>query len=87
MFSVECNQTNMMDIDSSSVSPSSNMDVWCTDALSLQFVTIPFPEPVYLLYAVIRGNGDNDVTRFSLSYENLSGARVIYVNVYGINVK
>ena len=87
MFSVECNQINVMDIDFSSVSPSSNMDVWCTDTLLAQIVTVIFPEPVYLLYAVIRGNGLNDVTRFSLSYENLSGARDRYVNVDGINVR
>ena len=87
MFSVECNQINVMDIDFSSVSASSNMDVWCTDTLLAQIVTNTFSEPVYLLYAVIRGNGVDDVTRFSLSYENLSGARVLYVNVDGINVR
>ena len=74
MFSVECNQTNLIPVDFSDVSFSSNMDVWCTDSLSLQIVAVTFLEPVYLLYAVIRGNGVNDLTRFSLSYENSSGA-------------
>ena len=87
MFSVECNQINLIPVDFSSVSFSSNMDVWCIDSLPTQIVTGTFPEPVYLLYAVIRGNGVNDVTRFSLSYEDSSGARVRYVNVDGTNVR
>ena len=87
MFSVECNQTNLIPVNFSSVSTLSNMDVWCTNSLSLQTVTVTFIEPIYLLYVVIRGNGDNDVTRFSLSYENSSGAIVSYVNVDGINVR
>ena len=87
MFSVECNQINVMDIDFSSVSASSNMDVWCTDTLLAQIVTVTFPEPVYLLYAVIRRNGNFDVTRFFLTYENSSGASVLYVTVDEIYVR
>ena len=86
MLPVECNQTNMIPVDFSSVSFSSNMDVWCTDSL-LPYVIVTFTKPVYLLYAVIRGNGLNDVTSFLLLYENSSSARVRYVNVDGINVR
>ena len=87
MFSVECNQINLIPVDFSSVSFSSNMDVWCTDSLPAQIAAVTFTEPVYLLYAIIRGNGVNDVTTFSLSYENSSNASVPYVNVDGINVR
>ena len=87
MFSVECNQNVLIPVDFSDVSFSLNMDVWCTDSLLPQIIAVTFNEPIYLLYAAIRGNGVNDVTRFSLSYENSSGARVRYVNVDGINVR
>ena len=87
MLSVECNQINLIPVDFSSVSFSSNMDEWCIDSIPAQIITVTFPEPFYLLYAVIRGNGLDDVTRFSLSYENSSGASVPYVNVDGINVR
>ena len=87
MFSVECNQINLIPVNFSSVSVLSNMNVWCTGSIPAQIATVNFTEPVYLLYAVISRNGNFDVTRFSLSYENSSNASVPYVNVDGINVR
>ena len=40
-----------------------------------------FAEPLYLLYAVTRGNGDRYVIAFSLTYGNSSGESVIYMDV------
>ena len=87
MLSVECSQINLIPVNFSTVSFSSNMDVWCTESSLPQNVTVTFTEQVYLLYAVISRNGNFDVTRFSLSYENSSNASVPYVNVDEINVR
>ena len=85
MFSVECRQISLLpaqNVDYSTSSASSTTDVWCaytTDLLPNANMT--FAEPLYLLFAVTRGNADRYVTAFSLTYGNSSGESVIYMNV------
>ena len=66
----------------------STMDVWCT-WLRDQSVNanMTFAEPLYLLYAVTRGNNNGYVTKFSLTYGNSSGESVTYMDVNGNSVR
>ena len=58
------------------------MDVWCAWLFdSSPNVNMTFAEPLYLLYAVIRGNNNGYVTRFLLTYRNSFGDSVNYMNM------
>ena len=64
------------------------MDVWCAWLSdSSPNVNMTFAEPLYFLYAVISGNNDGYVTKFSLAYRNSSGDNVNYTNVNGNSVR
>ena len=66
----------------------STADVWCTWLSdSSPNANMTFSEPLYLLFAVVRGNNNSYVTKFSLTYENSSGENVIYMNVDGNSVR
>ena len=64
-------------------------DIWCARSSDPSpNVTLNFTEPLYLLYAVVRGYGSSYyVTNFSFVYENLSGERITYMNVNGTSVR
>ena len=91
MFSVECGQISLLpaqNVDHSTHSSSSTTDVWCAyTSDSLPNANMTFAEPLYLLYAITRGNGDRYVTAYSLTYGDSSGESVIYMNVDGYNVR
>ena len=72
----------------STYSSTSTMDVWCAWLSdSSPNANMTFAEPLYLLYAVIRGNNNSYATRFSLTYKNSSGDSVNYTNVNGNSVR
>ena len=58
----------------------------CAILSGLSNARLTFTEPVYLLYAEVRGYSDQYVTKFLLTYENSSGERVTYMNVDGFSV-
>ena len=83
-------------IDYSSFYPSASYmdisDVWCDDYRNSDpspYVTWNFTEQVYLVYAVVRGDGvfSYYVTNFSFVYENQSDGRVTYTNVSRVSVR
>ena len=85
MCSVECRRISLLpaqNVDLSTYSTSSTTDVWCAYSTdSSPNANITFAEPLYLLYALVRGNADRYVIAFSLTYGNSSGESVIYMNV------
>ena len=95
MFSVECSQIRAVSnnntllpveniIFSSYLSPS-YMDIssgWCALGRDLSpNANLTFTEPLYLLYAVVRGDVPDYVSGFSFIYANSSGERVTYMTV------
>ena len=65
-----------------------NIYTWCSSISdSSPNVTLTFTEPVYLLYAVVRGLEAYYVTNFSLIYESPSSESVTYMSVDGISVR
>ena len=95
MFSVECSQITAVsnnasllpaeNIVFSSILGSAYMDIsdgWCARSSDPSpNVTLTFTMPLNLLYAVVRGDGSDYVSDFSLIYENASSERVTYTNV------
>ena len=66
------------------------MDVWCAYVRlrdSSPNANMTFAEPLYFLYAIVRGDDDHYVTEFSLTYRNSSGDSVTYMNVDGYSVR
>ena len=49
--------------------------------------TLSFTEPLYLVYAVVRGDGSDYVSGFSFIYANLSGERETYMTVDRTSVR
>ena len=61
---------------------------WCAASSdSSPTVTLSFTEPLYLLYAIVRGDGSDYVSDFSIMYENSSGEHVMYMTVDGMLVR
>ena len=101
MFSVECSQIRAVsnnntllpvgNIIFSSYLSSSYMDIssgWCASSTDPSpNATLSFTEPLYLLYAVVRGDGWDYVSGFSFMYANSSGERETYVTVDGTSVR
>ena len=92
IFTIECRQISLLpteDVEVSTIySGLSTTDVWCASLSdSSQNADITFTEPLYLLYAVVRGTGIYYVTQFSLTYENSFGESVTYMNVDGDSVR
>ena len=69
---------------SSSFSPL-YMDIssgWCAGTQDLSpNVNLTFTEPVYLLYAIVRGHGFDYITGFSFMYRNSSGEIITYMTI------
>ena len=92
MFSVECGAINILPpqstVFSRYASTYSTTDVWCTRLYdSSPNANMTFSEPLYLLFAIVRGNRYGYVTKYSLKYENSSGENVTYMNVDGNSVR
>ena len=70
---------------------SSYMDIsngWCAPSSDPSpTVTLSFTEPLYLLYAIVRGDGSDYVSGFSVMYENSSGEHATYMTVDGMLVR
>ena len=60
---------------------------WCAFEDSSPTVILPFTEPLYLLYAIVRGHGSDYVSEFSITYENASGENAAYMTVDGMMVR
>ena len=61
---------------------------WCAASSdSSPTVTLPFTEPLYLLYAIVRGDRPDYVSKFSVTYENSSGEHMTYTTVDGTMVR
>ena len=62
--------------------------VWCARSTDPSpNITLSFTEPLYLLYAVVRGDGSDYVSGFSFMYANSSGEHVTYMTVDGTSVR
>ena len=101
MFSAECRQfrdvsnnvtllpTNNTHFSSTFFSNPGNIsNIWCSSISdSSPNVILTFTEPLYLLYAVVRGSNMYYIPEFSIIYENSSGESVTYTNVDGVSVR
>ena len=91
LYSVECSQVRAVSNNITLLPPDdivfssylAFMDIslgWCASSSdSSRTVTLPFTEPLYLLYATVRGHGYDYVSEFSFMYENSSGDHVTYM--------